>query len=465
MADDNGERRDECVGPACDGGPPSGLTMELDCEIDRGPWVVEAGPVAEPLSRTVHEGETLTVGSSGRVDVRVFDRAVSARHCSLELRDGRMVVRDLGSKNGVYVGGARLERAMLFSGSSCTIGKATLTCSASRGPFGGADEPTGSPLPGIVGTSRAMRRVAQEVRRLTDVRGAVLLRGETGTGKDVLARALHCMGPRRSRPFLPLNVGTLPRELADAELFGYERGAFTGAHVAREGAFVEAHGGTLFLDEIAELPLDLQVKLLRVLEDGEVRPLGAKARRKVDVRVVSATWAPLHRRVAEGAFRQDLYQRLAVFVVEVPPLRERRSDIPALVNCFLNELRSEVGEKEVSSAALSRLAAYGWPGNVRELRNVLYRAAVRVSGHLVRANDIAESLSVLRSPCRMLMSGSDARALVDNHGGNVSAAARQIGVARSTLRGWIGTAGAMVERPAEAVEKCIREAETDARWV
>jgi DNA-binding NtrC family response regulator len=262
-----------------------------------------------------------------------------------------------------------------------------------------------------------------------------------------------------------LNVGTLPRELADAELFGYERGAFTGAHVAREGAFVEAHGGTLFLDEIAELPLDMQVKLLRVLEDGEVRPLGAKARRKVDVRVVSATWAPLLRRVAEGTFRQDLYQRLAVFVVEVPPLRERRSDIPALVSCFLNELRSEVGEKEVSSAALSRLAAYGWPGNVRELRNVLYRAAVRVSGHLVRANDIAESLSVLRSPCRMVMSGGDARALVENHGGNVSAAARQIGIARSTLRGWMGTAGANDEHPAEAAEKCTRKAETDARWV
>lgn len=465
MADDNGEPRDECAGLECDGGPPSGLTMELECEAHCGPWVVEAGPAAEPLSRMVHEGETITVGSSSRVDVRVFDRAVSARHCSLELRDGRMVVRDLGSKNGVYVGGARLERAVLVSGSSCAVGKGVLTCTASRGPFGGADDSTGLPLPGIVGTSSAMRRIAQEVRRLADIRGAVLLRGETGTGKDVLARALHSLGTRRSRPFVPLNVGTLPRELADAELFGYERGAFTGAHVAREGAFVEAHGGTLFLDEIAELPLDLQVKLLRVLEDGEVRPLGAKARRKVDVRVVSATWAPLLRRVAEGTFRQDLYQRLAVFVVDVPPLRERRSDIPALVGCFLTDLRSEVGEKEVSSAALSRLAAYGWPGNVRELRNVLYRAAVRVSGRLVRANDIAESLSVLRSPCRMVMSGSDARALVENHGGNVSAAARQIGVARSTLRGWIGTAEQTIERPVQAAEKCIRKAETDARWV
>jgi DNA-binding NtrC family response regulator len=297
----------------------------------------------------------------------------------------------------------------------------------------------------------------REVRRLAEIKGAVHLRGETGTGKDVLARAIHSIGPRRNRPFVPLNVGTLPRELADAELFGYERGAFTGAHVAHDGAFVESHGGTLFLDEIAELPLELQVKLLRVLEDGDVRPLGSRARRKVDVRVVSATWAPLHRRVAEGAFRQDLYQRLAVFVVEVPPLRERRSDIPALACCFLTELRSEVGEKELSTAALSKLGAYGWPGNVRELRNVLYRAAVRASGRLIRSADIAESLLVVRTASRVVISSSDARALVDSHGGNVSAAARQLGVARSTLRGWIGTTDAVVERPLVSSHRDVRE--------
>jgi transcriptional regulator of acetoin/glycerol metabolism len=446
MVDDCVALRDRIAGSECDGGAQTGVTMEMACESERGPWLVEAGPVAEPPSRTVSPGETITVGSSGQVDIRVFDRAVSGRHCSLELRDGRMVVRDLGSRNGVYVGGARLERAVLSSGSSCAIGNAMLTCAVSSESLAGSNEPEGPPLPGIVGASGPMRRVMREVRRLADIRGAVHLRGETGTGKDVLARAIHLVGPRRNRPFLPLNVGTLPRELADAELFGFERGAFTGAHAARDGAFVEAHAGTLFLDEIAELPLELQVKLLRVLEDGEVRPLGARVSRKVDVRVVSATWAPLHRRVAEGAFRQDLYQRLAVFVLEVPPLRERRSDIPALVSCFLAELRSEVGEKELSTAALSKLGAYAWPGNVRELRNVLYRAAVRSSGHLIRSADISESLSVARAPARVVISGSEARALVDSHGGNVSAAARQLGVARSTLRGWIGMTNAVVHR-------------------
>ena len=164
-----------------------------------------------------------------------------------------------------------------------------------------------------------MRRVMREAMRFASVKGPVLLRGETGTGKDILARAIHAVGQRQKKPFVPLNVGTLPRELADSELFGHERGAYTGAHTAREGAFVEANGGSLFLDEIAELTLDLQVKLLRVLEDGEVRAVGGRGVRRVDVRVISATWAPLHRRVAEGLFRQDLYQRLAVFVIDVPP--------------------------------------------------------------------------------------------------------------------------------------------------
>jgi DNA-binding NtrC family response regulator len=290
-----------------------------------------------------------------------------------------------------------------------------------------------APLPGIVGTSLAMRRVAREVRRVADLKGPVLLRGETGSGKDVLARAIHGLGIRRARPFVPLNVGTLPRELADAELFGHERGAYTGAHGSREGAFVQAHGGTLFLDEIAELSLDLQVKLLRVLEDGEVRPIGGRARRTVDVRVVSATWAPLHRRVAEGLFRQDLYQRLAVFVIDVPPLRERRADLPALAARFLDDFATEVGPRELTSGALAKLAGYGWPGNVRELRNVLYRAAAS-SGSRIGGGDIAASLDISSTPERVPLSPEQARAAVATHGGNVSAAARQLGVARSTLR-------------------------------
>src|SRR5260221_9601952 len=246
-------------------------------------WNIDGGAASAPAVRTVGEGETVVLGSGRDVDIRVFDQAVSARHCALAVEGGVLSVRDLGSKNGVFVGGARIESARLGPGSSFVVGRVVMSClESARLAVGDADV---APIPGVIGASFAIRRVVPEARRLADLKGPVLLRGETGSGKDVLARAIHGLGTRRARPFVPLNVGTLPRELADAELFGHERGAFTRAHGPREAAFVQAHGGTLFLDEIAELALDLQVKLLRVLEDGEVRPIGGRARRPGRVRL------------------------------------------------------------------------------------------------------------------------------------------------------------------------------------
>ncbi|HKQ67721.1 MAG TPA: sigma 54-interacting transcriptional regulator [Polyangiaceae bacterium] len=425
IIDDPSLERDESI---------SSVTLEMDREKPYATWHVELGPLGVPSARLVGEGERVIFGSGLDCDVRVLDRTVSARHCVVRVEQGALLVEDLGSKNGVFVGGAEVARASLGPGAAFVLGRAVATCRPAP-VHGPSDDPPPVAMPGVVGNSLAMRRAFSEVRRLAAVRGPVLLRGETGTGKDVLARVIHGSGPRKGRPFLPLNVGTLPRELADAELFGHERGAFTGAHGAREGAFAQAHGGTLFLDEIAELARDLQVKLLRVLEDGEIRPLGARESRKVDVRVISATWAPLHRRVAEGSFRQDLYQRLAVFIVDVPPLRERRSDLPLLSSHFLTELAREVGPRELSAGAMAKLAAYGWPGNVRELRNVLYRSALASDGRLIGSREIAESLAVSSAPERLSLSPEQARSAVDGHGGNVSAAARQLGVARSTFRG------------------------------
>jgi hypothetical protein len=412
--------------------PNSQWTLEIGRERPSAPWWVESASLCQPAICVLEEGQSVVIGSGPTAALRIVDRSVSATHCALAVTNGRLLVRDLASKNGVFVGGARVEQADLAPGASFVVGRVVLTCrpGSLRTP---GDELVAVPLPGFAGSSLAVRRVTQEVRRVANVKGPVLLRGETGTGKDVLARAMHAVGPRRGGPFVPLNVATLPRELADAELFGHERGAYTGAHGAREGAFVEAHRGTLFLDEIAELAPDLQVKLLRVLEDGDVRPIGGRAR-KVDVRVLSATWAPLHQRVAEGRFRQDLYQRLAVFVIDVPPLRERRSDLPILVERFLREIAPEVGARELSAGALAKLAAYGWPGNVRELRNVLYRAALFASGSMLGTREIAESLEVSAAPRRVLVSTEEARAVVESHGGNVSAAARHLGVARSTFR-------------------------------
>jgi transcriptional regulator with GAF, ATPase, and Fis domain len=425
---------DGCLGvtsPHGDGA--EGVTAEIELERDDGSWLVEAGNGAEPTARLLARGETLVIGSAPGSAIRIFDDAVSGRHCSLALSEGRVLVSDLGSTNGLYVGGARIEKASMAPGACFTVGRSVVSVRSEKKLLAG---PAPS-LPGVVGTSMALAEVMREVRRIAQVKGAVLLRGETGTGKDVFARAMHAIGPRRARPFIPLNVGTLPRELADAELFGHERGAYTGAHGAREGAFVLANGGTLFLDEIGELSPELQVKLLRVLEDGEVRPLGARTSRKVDVRIVSATWAPLSRRVAEGSFRQDLYQRLAVFVVDVPPLRERRADLPELSRHFLSEFKDEIGARELSPGALGALAAYGWPGNVRELRNVLYRAALRSPARLIAAQDVMESLSIASPRAKFTVSPEQAREMIVSHGGNVSAAARQLGVARSTLRGWV----------------------------
>jgi ActR/RegA family two-component response regulator len=426
---------DEATGPSANliaDDTASQWTLEIGRERPAAPWWVEGASLCQPPIRVLEEGHTAVVGSGPAAELRIVDRSVSATHCTLAVEDGRLLVRDLGSKNGVFVGGARVDRAELGPGASLVVGRVVLTCRPGS-LRAGADELVVAPLPGFAGSSLAVRRVTHEVRRVANVKGAVLLRGETGTGKDVLARAMHAVGPRRGGPFVPLNVATLPRELADAELFGHERGAFTGAHGAREGAFAQAHGGTLFLDEIAELAPDLQVKLLRVLEDGEVRPLGGRARR-VDVRVLSATWAPLHQRIAEGRFRQDLYQRLAVFVIDVPPLRERRSDLPILVERFLREIAPEVGPRELTAGALAKLAAYGWPGNVRELRNVLYRAALSASGTMLGTQEIAESLDVSIAPRRVQVSTEQARSVVESHGGNVSAAARHLGVARSTFR-------------------------------
>jgi two-component system response regulator AtoC len=206
----------------------------------------------------------------------------------------------------------------------------------------------------------------------------VLLQGESGTGKEVLARAIHLQSPRRAEAFVAVNCGAIPEALLESELFGHAKGAFTGADRARRGLFVEADGGTLFLDEVGELPLPLQVKLLRVLQEEEVRPLGESKSRAVDVRVIAATARDLEEEVSAGRFREDLFYRLNVLRVAVPPLRERSQDVPLLVDHFLAHFRGALGKPVhgIAEDALQRLVAYGWPGNVRELENVIERAII-----------------------------------------------------------------------------------------
>ncbi|MGD0676184.1 MAG: sigma 54-interacting transcriptional regulator [Polyangiaceae bacterium] len=381
---------------------------------------------------------TTILGSSPAADIVVRDPTVSARHCALVPTPSGISIEDLGSKNGTYVGCARVPEAVVQPGAVVTVGRSTLTVSSLETRDEG--DPPGDPLPGIAGTSIAMRRLADQVRRLSRHALPVLVSGESGTGKELVARAIHTEGPRRSKPFVPINVTALPRELVESELFGHERGAFTGAHARKEGAFSEACGGTLFLDEIGDLPLDAQPKLLRALDGYAVRRVGATGEgQRADVRVVAATHARLEQRVERGEFRRDLFHRLECFVVFVPPLRERPGDIGVIVRELLRHLAKEVGVRALTSGGLARLVAHDWPGNVRELRNVLCRAADATAGSLrIEAADVDRALHRDRRPMAKCATSKHARDLLRENTGNLSAAARAAGMPRTSFRKLLG---------------------------
>ncbi|HWO08964.1 MAG TPA: sigma 54-interacting transcriptional regulator [Polyangiaceae bacterium] len=416
-------------------------TLPLAEPASAGPWRVSAVPGGESgqpgaggvrRGVTLAVGETILVGAHVGCQLAIDDPTISARHARLTATAEGVLVEDLGSKNGVYIAGARVERALLRAGDGYfSIGRTRVAVELARPRADAGELPL---LPGLVGSSAPMRRLAAEIRRVAVLDAPVLLLGESGTGKDVVARALHLASGRRGR-YVPLNAGGLGEALADSELFGHCRGAFTGAVQARCGAFELADRGTLLLDEVADLAPSIQVKLLRAVEDGEIRQLGGAAPVKVRTRLVTATWAPLERRIEAGTFRADLFHRISTFVIRVPPLRQRRSDIPALVRCLLRAREEELGPKYLSPGALELLDGYPFPGNVRELFSIVYRAAALGEGREVRAADIASALP--EAPPTGAKPRLDARQLLDVHKGNVSAAARSAHVPRSTFRAWL----------------------------
>ncbi|HRI08945.1 MAG TPA: sigma 54-interacting transcriptional regulator, partial [Nannocystaceae bacterium] len=310
----------------------------------------------------------LTVGRSPVNDLVLSDHSVSGMHVEILLDARGILLRDLGSTNGTQVHGLRVREVWIEPGTAITVGKTTITLQSAdevsvplsrKGHFGA-----------LVGESPAMREVFAILERIAGTEMSVLIHGETGTGKELVARALHDESPRSRGPFVVLDCGSLPRELAEAAILGHKKGAFTGAVADRAGAFEEAHGGTLFLDEIGELPLELQPKLLRVLDRREVQRIGEAQVRKVDVRVVAATHRDLRAMVSQGDFREDLYFRLSVMAVELPPLRDREGDVVVLAERFLADFRRAHGNAPALSAEAKRaLIAERWPGNVRELRN------------------------------------------------------------------------------------------------
>jgi DNA-binding NtrC family response regulator len=321
-----------------------------------------------------------------------------------------------------------------------------------------ASEPTrqsrSRPTPGVavIGDHPAMRLVLDRVEQIADTDASVLIRGETGTGKEVVARLIHGASQRRAGPFVAVNVSAIPEALAESELFGHVRGAFTGADKARTGRFVAAHGGTLFLDEIGEMPRGVQVKLLRALQEREVTPVGASEAIPVDVRVVAATHRDLEGMIAEGTFREDLFYRLDVVPIEIPPLRERRQDIPALAEHFRLEVNAREG-RAVSGFALDvmqRLGAYDWPGNVRELENLVERLVVVAGNRMVVMDDLPAHLRMTvvdleKATLDLPESGVDLRIFLtqleerliaqalERTGGNKNRAAELLGMNRTTL--------------------------------
>jgi DNA-binding NtrC family response regulator len=327
---------------------------------------------------------------------------------------------------------------------------------------GGAGGQSGT----LIGSSEPMRRVQKIIGLAADSDATVLILGETGTGKELVARALHEHGQRKHKPFVAVNCASIPADLLESELFGHKKGSFTGAATDRTGAFREADGGTLFLDEIGDMPSAMQAKILRALQERIVTPVGGKPL-PVDARVIAATHRDLPSLVEQGAFREDLYYRLNVIPITLPPLRERRADVAALAEHFLS-VASRGGQKRLTTAASDRLLEYSWPGNVRELRNVIERASIMVRGDVIDAGDLsltqetAEPLSLQRNLPTAVAKLEEAmiRETLAACGGNRTEAARRLNINRQLLYGKMqryGLAiGELSENPTRDVRKTDR---------
>ncbi|MBI2391593.1 MAG: sigma 54-dependent Fis family transcriptional regulator [Deltaproteobacteria bacterium] len=403
-------------------------------------------------------GASLRVGKAKDNDLVLGDDTVSRYHLAIGRTDRGLEVRDLGSTNGVRIGGARVESALVEPGTIVRVGEVELLVRVEA--VGPQIAPSPEPRFGeAIGHGLPMRRIFGVLQRVARTNATVLLMGETGTGKDVLARSIHAESDRARGPFEVVDCGAIAPTLIESELFGHERGAFTGASSARAGAFERASGGTLFLDELGELPLDLQPKLLRVLEARSFRRVGGQKTLDADVRVIAATTKDLPREVRRGLFREDLWFRLAVVPLLIPPLRDRLDDLPALAERILAGSRETLADENdherlrLAPEALGQLRAHDWPGNVRELRNVLERAALlaRASGDaVIRAVEIeppeiaGDASEVFRFRAGMTWREAKARVdsllerrylawLLERHGNNASAAAREAQLDRKYL--------------------------------
>jgi transcriptional regulator with GAF, ATPase, and Fis domain len=427
--------------------------------------VVTSGPDA---GKELEVGKPRVTGGRSIInDLVLSDKAVSGAHFEVAAaEDGGYHLRDLGSTNGVYVGDLRIQDVHLKPGTVFRIGHTDIR-------FQRTDEIVEIALSKrdsfeqVIGSSVAMREIFATLEKVAPSELTVLVTGETGTGKEMIARGIHQTSPRAHKPFVVLDCGAIPKDLIESTLFGHEKGSFTGAVGQHHGCFEQAHGGTIFLDEIGELDINLQPKLLRVLENREVKRVGGDRTIKIDVRVVAATNRDLRQMVNQGTFREDLYFRLSVIHVELPPLRERRDDIPALAETFLREIAARRGmAMSFAPDAIAALTAHNWPGNVRELKNVVERAASLADGPSVRRADLffnrdsgapmraaaaaaagGEAGGVVMPPMTPGLDFKEAKqrvvdafevaylkALLERHEGNITRSAQEAGLTRYHLR-------------------------------
>jgi len=401
--------------------------------------------------------ELIRIGSHKSCDIILTDSTVSRRHAEVIRTPMGVLLRDLKSTNGTFVGPVQIREVFLGPETRFRVGRTEIL-------FNLEDEVIEiAPLDdtsfeGVVGKSMAMRQVFGMLERVAPTRLTVLITGETGTGKELASRAVHSRSNRKNEPFVVFDCGAAPENLVESVLFGHVRGAFTGAINDHAGVFEQAHRGTIFLDEIGELPLELQPKLLRLLEQREVRRVGGTRARSIDVRVVAATNRNLLAEVEAGRFREDLYYRLAVVEVAMPPLRERIDDLPLLLRHILQKAEHNFGVDQVDEHVLSLFTEYRWPGNVREFSNTLRRALPFCSGSTITLDSLPDALrggTRLRGvPSKIPKSTvqfselpfKDAKDkiieafelqyledLLERHGGNVSKAAREAQMDRKSI--------------------------------
>ena len=386
----------------------------------------------------------IVIGSGPTADVRLSDPTVSRLHCELVCEGGSVRLRDLGSKNGCWLAGARVADVLLGHGTRVRVGSTTIEARVARETVRRDRWLGGHAFGAMVGASAAMYELFAAAAKVAPLDERVLVRGESGTGKELLARALHEHSRRREGPFIVLDCAALSEGVADVELFGHAKGAFTGAETDRAGVFERASGGTIFLDEIGELPLELQPKLLRVLESGDVQRLGEEERRAVDVRILTATHQPLERMVNDGSFREDLLFRIGGLELFVPPLRERGNDVFLIARHVARELGARPGDDvEAVDKAVAARTGHPWPGNVRELRSFVRRVVALGDMGEAQARAVeTEPLGVVRTDLAfqeakrrhlLAFERQYVTQLLDETSGNVAEAARRAGFQRTYM--------------------------------